>query len=102
VLAPPKREDRRANIPDLVARAARLLPEQSPPQTFVHHNTLHAFEHLPFDDAVVRAARLFGTEPFQSEVAFQSCVDSGRIRQMGTRRITSGSRLHRSNQTAEG
>ncbi|SNS72932.1 hypothetical protein SAMN05216276_1014160 [Streptosporangium subroseum] len=74
-------EDRRTDIPDLVARAARLLPEQPPLQAFVHHNTLHAFEHLPFDDAVVHAARLFGTEPFQSEAAFHSCVDSGRIQQ---------------------
>ncbi|WP_239513629.1 YbcC family protein [Streptosporangium sp. 'caverna'] len=74
-------EDRQTGIADLVARAARLLPEQSPLQAFVHHNTLHAFEHLPFDDAVVHAARLFGTEPFQSEAAFQSRVDSGRIQQ---------------------
>ncbi|MEV6867565.1 DUF2309 domain-containing protein [Streptosporangium subroseum] len=74
-------EDRRTGISDLVDEAARLLPEQSPLQAFVHHNTLHAFEHLPFDDAVVHAARLFGTEPFQSEAAFQSCVDSGRIQQ---------------------
>ncbi|GAA3508108.1 hypothetical protein FHR32_007548 [Streptosporangium album] len=73
-------QDRCADIPDLVERAARLLPEQAPLQTFVHHNTLHAFEHLPFDDAVVGAARLFGAEPFPSEAAFSAFLDSGRIR----------------------
>ncbi|WP_433247094.1 YbcC family protein [Streptosporangium sp. CA-135522] len=82
VTARPSRRDRRTDpvdVADLVARAARLLPEQAPLQTFVHHNTLHAFEHLPFDEAVVHAARLFGTEPFQSEDAFRGFLDSGRI-----------------------
>ncbi|MEV8635321.1 DUF2309 domain-containing protein [Streptosporangium sp. NPDC051023] len=78
--AGPAVEDGSAGIADLVERAAKLLPDQAPLQTFVHHNTLHAFEHLPFDEAVVSAARVFGTEPFQSEAAFQGFVDSGRIR----------------------
>ncbi|MER7128588.1 YbcC family protein [Streptosporangium saharense] len=72
--------DLAADVAELVERAARLLPDQAPLQTFVHHNTLHAFEHLPFDEAVVSAARVFGTEPFQSEAAFRGHVESGRIR----------------------
>ncbi|MER6177015.1 DUF2309 domain-containing protein [Streptosporangium sp. NPDC001681] len=75
----PVGEDRRVAVADMVARAASLLPGQAPLQTFVHHNTLHAFEHLPFEKAVVRAARLFGTEPFQSEAAFHGHLGSGRI-----------------------
>ncbi|MET8340526.1 YbcC family protein [Streptosporangium canum] len=80
VAAHPPAEHPWTGIADLVARAATLLPEQAPLQAFVHHNTLHAFEHLPFDDAVVRAGRLFGTEPFQSEAAFRRSLESGRIR----------------------
>ncbi|MEV0678774.1 DUF2309 domain-containing protein [Actinosynnema sp. NPDC050436] len=66
-------------IDDLVAHAAGLLPEQGPLQAFVHHNTLHAFEHLPFTDAVTRAAEVFGTEPYLGEAAFHEFLASGRI-----------------------
>ncbi|GLZ38412.1 DUF2309 domain-containing protein [Actinokineospora sp. NBRC 105648] len=66
-------------IGPLVERAAGLLPEQGPLQAFVHHNTLHAFEHLPFADAVVRAGELFGTEPFPAEAELHGHVRSGRI-----------------------
>ncbi|GAA3093144.1 YbcC family protein [Streptosporangium carneum] len=76
----PPVDDPSTSVPDLVERAARLLPDQAPLQTFVHHNTLHAFEHLPFDEAVVSAARVFGTEPYQSEAAFRGFLASGRIR----------------------
>ncbi|MEV7013073.1 DUF2309 domain-containing protein [Streptosporangium sp. NPDC051022] len=79
VATSPPVENRSDDIPGLVERAARFLPDQAPLQTFVHHNTLHAFEHLPFDEAVVRAADLFGTEPFQSEAAFRGFLESGRI-----------------------
>ena len=41
-------------------RAAHVLPAQGPISVFIHHNTLHAFEHLPFDDAVCEAAGVFG------------------------------------------
>ncbi|GII66797.1 UPF0753 protein [Sphaerisporangium krabiense] len=71
---------RPTDIPDMVRQAAALLPEQGPLQAFVHHNTLHAFEDLPFDDAVATAGRLFGTEPYQSEAAFAGHLASGRIR----------------------
>lgn len=73
-------EDDPSGIAELVEEAARLLPEQAPLQAFVHHNPLHAFEHLPFEEAAVRAARLYGTEPFPSEDFFAQCLEAGRIR----------------------
>ena len=66
-------------IVELVDELAHFLPQQAPLHTFVHHNTLHAFEHLPFDAAVVAAGKLYGAEPYQSESAFAAHLKSGRI-----------------------
>jgi len=62
-----------------VELAARLLPRQGPIGVFVHHNTLHAFELLPFEEAVVQAAQLFGAEPYMSEAAYRTELTRGRI-----------------------
>ncbi|MCW5834607.1 MAG: DUF2309 family protein, partial [Labilithrix sp.] len=60
-------------------RAARVLPDQGPIDVFVHHNTLHAFQHLYFDEAVRAAADLFGAEPYMSEEAYRAAHRDGRI-----------------------
>ena len=59
---------------------AHLLPAQGPISIFIHHNTLHAFEHLPFEDAVEHAARELGREPFLAERRYRDKLASGRIR----------------------
>ncbi len=67
-------------VPHAVDHAAHYLPVQGPIGVFIHHNTLHAFQHLPFEEAVQQAARLFGTEPFMTEVAYRKEFAVGRIR----------------------
>lgn len=62
-----------------VKHAAHVLPAQGPIGVFVHHNTLHAFEHLHFEQAVVQAAHLFDAEPYMSEAAYRSELARGRI-----------------------
>src|SRR5690606_17841302 len=47
--------------------------------SFVHHNTLHMLEHLPFHDAVKEGASIFGCEPYLSEARYHQEVQSGRI-----------------------
>jgi len=52
---------------------------QGPIGVFVHHNTLHTFQDLPFEQAVIEASRLFGAEPYMSEAAYRAELALGRI-----------------------
>ena len=63
-----------------IEHAAHLLPAQGPITVFIHHNTLHAFEDLPFAEAVKRAAKLFGCQPYLSEGRYREELRRGRIR----------------------
>ena len=74
------RQCRLAKLRDAVEHAAHLLPMQGPIGVFVHHNTLHAFEHLPFEQAVIEASHLFGAEPYMTEAAYRAELARGRIR----------------------
>lgn len=62
-----------------ISHAAHFLPAQGPIGVFVHHNTLHHFEHLKFEEAVTEAAGIFGAEPYMSEVAYRRELKRGRI-----------------------
>lgn len=46
---------------------------------FVHHNTLHAFEHLPFELAVIEGWKKYGAEPYLSEDRYRQEFLRGRI-----------------------
>ncbi|MBI4229765.1 MAG: DUF2309 domain-containing protein [Planctomycetes bacterium] len=64
----------------IVEHASHLLPAQGPIRLFIHHNTLHAFEELPFEEAVVRAGERFGCRPFLEEEEYRRELSGGRIR----------------------
>jgi uncharacterized protein YbcC (UPF0753/DUF2309 family) len=64
----------------VIEQLAHLLPAQGPISIFIHHNTLHAFEHLAFEEAVESAGERLGREPFLSEVRYRDKLSSGRIR----------------------
>jgi uncharacterized protein YbcC (UPF0753/DUF2309 family) len=63
----------------VIDELAELLPAQGPISIFIHHNTLHAFEHLPFEEAVECAADRLGCEPFLPESRYRAKLASGRI-----------------------
>src|SRR6516164_139062 len=63
----------------VIDELAHLLPAQGPISIFIHHNTLHAFEHLPFEEAVQRAGEQLGCEPFLAEARYRDKLASGRI-----------------------
>ncbi len=62
-----------------IEHAAHVLPTQGPITVFVHHNPLHAFEELPFDEALATASALYGCHPYLPEDHYRSEVDRGRI-----------------------
>src|SRR5262245_14399076 len=63
----------------VIDELAHLLPAQGPISIFIHHNTLHAFEHLPFEEAVEAAAGRLGCEPFLAESRYRDKLAAGRI-----------------------
>ncbi|MCB9764487.1 MAG: DUF2309 domain-containing protein [Alphaproteobacteria bacterium] len=72
-------EERRRLLEHAVAHAAHLLPGQRPIEAFVHHNTLHPFEDMAFEDAVVLAADLYGARAFMPEADFRAAWAEGRV-----------------------
>src|SRR5947209_20124499 len=68
------------HLGQVVQNAVHLLPAQGPIRVFIHHNTLHAFEDLPFDEAVQKGARIFGCHPYLPEDRYREKLARGRIR----------------------
>jgi uncharacterized protein YbcC (UPF0753/DUF2309 family) len=64
---------------EILEHAVHVLPSQGPIQIFVHHNTLHAFEHLPFEEAVEYAAQVYGCQPYLAEDDYRQKLATGRI-----------------------
>jgi uncharacterized protein YbcC (UPF0753/DUF2309 family) len=69
-----------ARLKKVIEHAAHLLPAQGPITVFIHHNTLHAFEHLPFEQAVEKGGRVFGCQPYLTEDRYRAALGRGRIR----------------------
>lgn len=61
--------------------ASHYLPAQAPLEVFVHHNTLHAFQHLPFHEAVAQAQSRLKVRGYMSKEFYREALDSRRIRE---------------------
>ncbi len=70
----------RSRLQTLVDHLAHYLPAQGPIGVFVHHNTLHAFQQLPFEQAVLAAQQQFGAEPYLRDEEYRLAFRNGRIR----------------------
>jgi len=66
-------------LSEKIHHAAHLLPAQGPIGVFIHHNTLHAFEHQTFDEAVRTGSRVFSCEPYLTEDRYRAELSRGRI-----------------------
>ena len=70
----------RRTIDRWLLHATHFLPAQGPIKVFVHHNTLHAFEDLSFDEGVLEGLRIYNSQPYFSEDRFRKEMQTGRIR----------------------
>ena len=55
------------------------LPAQAPLKDFVHHNTLHAFQHLNFHNGMQKAAQIFGYQVYLTLAEYKELFQKGKI-----------------------
>ena len=63
------------------------LPSQTPLKDFIHHNSLHAFQHMKFYDAIFKASKIFGYQVTLQLTEFRELYKIGRIKDEVLNRI---------------
>jgi uncharacterized protein len=58
-----------------------FLPSQQALKDFIHHNSLHAFQHMKFYDAIFKASKIFGVQVHLQLSEYREMHTTGRIRE---------------------
>ena len=69
----------RAHLLQIIEHFEHVLPGQAAIREFVHHNTLHGFQQLPFAQALAAAHRVTGAYGYLPEEQFRRYYREGRI-----------------------
>lgn len=56
------------------------LPSQTPIKDFIHHNSLHAYQHMKFYDGIFKAGKIFGFQVTLELEDFRKLYLNGRIK----------------------
>jgi hypothetical protein len=70
---------KRLKIRSMVTMAGEMLPFFWPMRGFIHHNPLHGLEHLPFEEAVAKASKLFHANGYLKRAEYQQLLERGSI-----------------------
>jgi uncharacterized protein len=68
------------DVEEILHELKHFLPAQAPLKDFVHHNTLHAFQNLPFHQALKQANIQFGFKGFLSLESYRRLFREGKIK----------------------
>ncbi len=71
--------DRHEHLAHELAHQKHYLSNQGPIGTFIHHNTLHGLQHLPFEQAIDESRTVVGGHGYLSNEEFRSAYAGGRI-----------------------
>lgn len=70
---------------EVLHKLKHFLPAQAPLKDFIHHNTLHAFQHLPFRVAMREASEIFGYKTTLTIHEYRKLLLNGAIRESALR-----------------
>lgn len=63
-----------------IHKLKHYLPSQQALKDFIHHNSLHAFQHMKFYDAIFKASKIFGFQVHLQLPEYRELYQTGRIR----------------------
>ena len=64
----------------IIHELKHFLPSQQALKDFIHHNSLHAFQHMKFYDAIFKASKIFGFQVHLQLPEYRELYQTGRIR----------------------
>jgi uncharacterized protein YbcC (UPF0753/DUF2309 family) len=71
----------------IVHEIEHFLPSQAPLKDFIHHNTLHAFQYLPFHEGLNVANQLFGYQTYMNLSEYRALYQQGKIADAALERV---------------
>lgn len=72
---------------EVIHQLKHYLPAQQALKDFIHHNSLHAFQHQKFYDGIFKASRIFGFQVHLQLGEYREMYQTGRIREDVVNRV---------------